>query len=187
MAALAWGVVLFGTVAASGVLSGAGLALRLRGRWTTTAPILLGFASGTLLGAARLGLVPEATAILSLTWVMRLVLLAILVFFVLEKWVLRRHCYDPTCPVHIVAGYLILIGDSIHNAVDGLMLGATFAADTSLGVTAGIAILAHEVPQEVGDFVPDLHRRTGRMAVVRQVVPLLGGLLVIGLVGTLET
>lgn len=142
----------FGTLIVSGVLIGAGVVLQLRQRWATVIPGLLAFASGTLLGAACLGLIPEAISTLSLNWVMRLVLAAIVAFFVLEKWVLWRHCHDPECSIHAAAGYLILIGDGIHNAVDGLVLGAAFAVDPLLGVTVGVAILAHEIPQEVGDF-----------------------------------
>jgi zinc and cadmium transporter len=236
---------LFGAIAVSAVLIGSGIVLRLQRISTTVIPALLAFASGTLLGAACFGLIPEAATTLSLDWVMRMVLVAIVGFFLLEKWVLFRHCHGPSCPVHAVAGYLILIGDGIHNAVDGLMLGATFAADPHLGVSVGIAILAHEVPQEVGDFalltdgglsprralaynllsaatvfpgvivgyalvelvesavgvalaiaaggffyvaladlVPDLHRRE-RAKTLQQLLPLLGGVIVIVLAGML--
>ncbi len=143
---------LFGAIAAFAVIIGAAIVLRLTNLWTGVIPALLAFASGTLLGAAFLGLIPEAAKSLALRSVTSLVLVGVILFFLLEKWVLWRHCHDPDCPVHEVAGYLILIGDGIHNAVDGVMIGATFVADQGLGISVGIAVLAHEIPQEVGDF-----------------------------------
>jgi zinc and cadmium transporter len=134
------------------VVIGAAIVIRVTNLWTSVIPTLLGFASGTLLGAAFLGLIPEAAAWLDLRQVTTLVLVAVILFFLLEKWVLWRHCHDPNCPVHSTAGYLVLIGDGVHNAGDGVMLGAAFVADPALGVSVGIAVLAHEIPQEVGDF-----------------------------------
>jgi zinc and cadmium transporter len=66
--------------------------------------------------------------------------------------VLWRHCHDGGCSIPTSAGYLLLVGDALHNAVDGLALGAAFLADPWLGLAVGLAVLAHEVPQEVGDF-----------------------------------
>lgn len=144
---------LFGLIGASGVIIGALLVLRLTQVHRHVIPVLLGFAAGTLLGAAFLALIPEAASVMPLRSASALALLGVIAFFLLEKSVLWRHCHDPECEQHKVAGYLILVGDGIHNAVDGLVLGAAFVADTALGVTVGIAVLAHEVPQEVGDFV----------------------------------
>ena len=83
---------------------------------------------------------------------MALALLGVLLFFLLEKTLLWRHCHHPVCPAYTAAGYLLLIGDGLHNLVDGLIIGTAFVADPRLGVMTGIAVLAHEVPQEVGDF-----------------------------------
>jgi zinc and cadmium transporter len=100
-------------------------------------PVLLSFAAGTLLSAAFLGLIPEAAEERSSSSVGALALVAIVTFFVLEKWVLWRHCHDQERRIHTAAGYLILVGDGIHNVVDGLVLGAAFVADPWLGATVG--------------------------------------------------
>ena len=142
----------FGALGVLGVLVGAGLVPRLRRAWPAVVPALLAFAVGTLLGAAFLGLLPEATEGIGPRSAMALALLGVLLFFFLEKTLLWRHCHDPACPTHAAAGYLILVGDGLHNLVDGLVIGAAFVVDLRLGVMTGVAVLAHEVPQEVGDF-----------------------------------
>jgi zinc and cadmium transporter len=80
------------------------------------------------------------------------VLAGMVLFFVLEKLVLWRHCHDDECEVHGRAGPLILIGDGVHNFVDGVVIAAAFLASIQLGIVASLAVIAHEVPQEVGDF-----------------------------------
>jgi zinc and cadmium transporter len=151
MTTLALGLV-FGALGASGVLVGAGLVLRLRQTWPGIVPALIAFAAGTLLGAAFLGLLPEATEGIGPQSAMPLALLGVLLFFFLEKTLLWRHCHDPNCAGHPTAGYLLLLGDGLHNFVDGLIIGAAFVVDLRLGVITGVAVLAHEIPQEVGDF-----------------------------------
>jgi zinc and cadmium transporter len=143
---------LFGAIAASGVMFGAAIVLRMRESWPNTVTALLAFAAVTLLGAAFLGLLPEATEEIQTESALALALMGILLFFLLEKSVLWRHCHDPECPIHATAGYLILIGDGVHNAVDGVIIGTAFVTDTNLGIMTGLAVLAHELPQEVGDF-----------------------------------
>lgn len=140
-----------GLAAVLGVLLGAAIVDLLARR--TILPPLLAFAAGTLLGTALLGLLPEAAERLPVATVARFMLLAVIGFFLLEKVFRRWHSHDLEPHGRTVAGYLILAGDSLHNAVDGLLLGATFAADPWLGLMLGVAVLAHEVPQEVGDFV----------------------------------
>jgi len=73
-------------------------------------------------------------------------------FFLLEKLVIWRHCHNMECPVHGAAGPMILIGDALHNATDGLVIAASFLSSIPIGIAAGISIIAHEIPQEVGDF-----------------------------------
>jgi zinc and cadmium transporter len=73
-------------------------------------------------------------------------------FFVLEKLVLWRHCHDSDCEVHSRAGPLILVGDAFHNFVDGVVIAAAFLTSIPLGIATALAVIAHEVPQEVGDF-----------------------------------
>lgn len=80
------------------------------------------------------------------------VLAGMVLFFVLEKLVLWRHCHAAECEVHGAAGPLILIGDAFHNFVDGFVIAAAFLTSFPLGVAAALAVIAHEVPQEVGDF-----------------------------------
>jgi len=84
----------------------------------------------------------------------------ILSFFVLEKFVLWRHCHDDPCEAHspdhdardAASAWLILAGDSLHNLIDGVLIAAAMLTDTSLGVVTALAVVAHEVPQEVGDL-----------------------------------
>ncbi|WP_018412132.1 ZIP family metal transporter [Methyloversatilis thermotolerans] len=80
------------------------------------------------------------------------VLAGIVLFFALEKAVLWRHCHDATCPTHGATGPLILIGDAFHNFVDSVVIAAAFDVSPDVGVATAIAVIAHELPQEVGDF-----------------------------------
>jgi zinc and cadmium transporter len=128
---------------------------------------MVSFAIGALLGAAFLGILPHALeGPESGHAVMATVLGGLLVFFLLEKMVLWRHCHTDECEEHApdaehgrasAAGYLILIGDGIHNLVDGVLIAAAFLADIHLGVITSLAVVAHEIPQELGDFAILLH------------------------------
>jgi zinc and cadmium transporter len=109
-------------------------------------------ATGTLLGTAFLGLLPESLELAKPIAVSTTVLAGILVFFLLEKFVISRHCHAEVCEVHGQAGPLILIGDALHNFVDGFVIAAAFLTSFPLGVAAALAVFAHEIPQEVGDF-----------------------------------
>jgi zinc and cadmium transporter len=80
------------------------------------------------------------------------VLAGIVIFFILEKLIIWRHCHDAECEVHGAAGPLILIGDAFHNFVDGFVIAAAFLTSVPLGIAASLAVIAHEIPQEVGDF-----------------------------------
>jgi zinc and cadmium transporter len=80
------------------------------------------------------------------------VLLGIILFFVLEKLVVWRHCHKPGCNVHTAAGPLIIIGDGLHNFIDGIVIAGAFLVSIPAGITVSIAVIAHEVPQEIGDF-----------------------------------
>jgi zinc and cadmium transporter len=146
-------------------------------------PHLISFAIGSLLGASFLGLIPHALEheyavdphTIGLT-----LLIGLLSFFLLEKMVLWRHCHSDHCEGHLpepeghnhshshghrnnqdgnnkAAGTLILIGDTFHNFVDGILIAAAFMTDIHLGIVTSLAIAAHEIPQEVGDFVILLH------------------------------
>jgi zinc and cadmium transporter len=115
-------------------------------------PHLVSYAVGTLLGAAFLGLLPRALESASGGVVMGTTLVGFLLFFILEKWVLWRHCHERECAVHSSAGMLILIGDAFHNFFDGFAIAAAFLTSFPLGISTALAVIAHEVPQEVGDF-----------------------------------
>jgi len=118
----------------------------------TIVPCLISYATGTLLGAAFLGLLPHAMSQAQPAPVLTIVLAGIIGFFVLEKIVVWRHCHDAECEAHGRAGPLVLVGDAFHNFVDGVAIAAAFIASFPVGIATGLAILAHELPQEVGDF-----------------------------------
>ena len=150
---------------AGGTLSAAlaAFSLALRASWV---PMLVSYAIGALLGAAFLGVIPEAFAKGPPQQAAVAILGGIFGFFVLEKLLLWRHCHTENCEVHDPhrsahdhgrSGLLIIVGDTVHNFVDGLLIAAAFLQSTELGVLAAIAIVAHEIPQEVGDFLILLH------------------------------
>jgi zinc and cadmium transporter len=155
---------------AGGTLS-AGLAavsLMVRASWV---PMLVSFAIGALLGAAFLEVIPRAFELGDAHQAASAILGGIFVFFVMEKLLLWRHCHTENCEVHDPhapaapagagdrgrAGLLIVVGDTVHNFVDGLLIAAAFMQSTELGIIAAAAIVAHEIPQEVGDFLILLH------------------------------
>lgn len=115
-------------------------------------PPLLSFATGTLLGAAFLEMIPKALSQADAGDISRATLAGIIGFFALEKLVLWRHCHAGDCQVHGRKGTLILVGDAFHNFVDGAVIAAAFLTSIPLGVTVTLAVIAHEVPQEIGDF-----------------------------------
>jgi zinc and cadmium transporter len=117
----------------------------------TVVPWLISYAVGTLLGIALLGLLPQALAELPPRAVLFTLLAGILTFFVLEKFVLWRHCHTDDCEAHGAAS-LVLIGDAFHNFIDGAIVAGAVLTSVPLGVSTAIAVAAHEIPQEVGDF-----------------------------------
>lgn len=111
--------------------------------------MLVSFASGSLLGGAFLHLIPEALSPYDES-VFIVILVGIFVFFLLEKS-LWKHCHEKECPVHPFA-YLNLFGDGLHNFIDGLTIAASFLVSIPLGTATTLAVISHEVPQEIGDF-----------------------------------
>lgn len=126
-------------------------------------PWLISYATGTLLGAAFLGMIPAGLNYAPALTITATVLAGIILFFLLEKLVLWRHCHDSDCEVHSRAGSLILIGDAFHNFVDGVVIAAAFITSIPLGIASALAVVAHEVPQEIGDFAILLDSGYGRM------------------------
>lgn len=128
--------------------------------------MLISYAIGALLGAAFLEILPHALEHGAPHRMAGTVLFGILAFFVLEKLVLWRHCHHDHCEAHDAdtpthdhgrSGLLILIGDTFHNFVDGILIAAAFLESTQLGLVTALAIIAHEIPQEVGDYLILLH------------------------------
>lgn len=143
-------LIVFATLA-GGILSMAVAALFALGvphRWL---PRLTGFSTGVLLAAALLDLLPEASAELETQALFAVVLAGLLGFFALERIAIWRH--DHHLDGGTVAGRLILLGDAFHNFVDGVLLAAAFLTSPPVGLAATLAVIAHEIPQEAGDFL----------------------------------
>jgi len=164
MPTLAW---ISGAAVTGSVISVAIAALFALSAPASWVPALVSFAIGALLGAVFLEILPHAIgAAASLQAIFATVLGGILGFFVLEKLVLWRHCHVEDCEAHDHhaepndhgrSGLMIIIGDAFHNFVDGILIAAAFLQSTELGVVTAAAIIAHEIPQEIGDFVILLH------------------------------
>jgi len=161
MSALSWIVI---ASVAGGVLSAlaAALALFLRAAWIST---LVSFAIGALLGAAFLEVIPHAFEHGEPHTVAGSILVGILAFFLMEKLLLWRHSHDHEAEAlarahahdHGRSGAIIVVGDTVHNFLDGILIAAAFLQSTQLGIVTALAIVAHEIPQEVGDFLILLH------------------------------
>jgi len=113
--------------------------------------VLIGFASGNLLGGAFLHLLPEAAEKDTSIVPFYFVIVGIVFFFALEKFLYWRHCHEEECPVHLFV-YLNLIGDGIHNFIDGMIIAVAYMLSFAGGLAATLAVIFHEIPQEIGDF-----------------------------------
>ncbi len=116
--------------------------------------ILISFAAGALIGDAFIHLIPESVEEISNIRVFSvLVISGILLFFILEKFLCWRHCHIPTSEKHPhPLAFINIIGDGLHNFMDGLIIGASYSVNTMIGLTTTIAVILHEIPQEIGDF-----------------------------------
>ncbi len=136
-------------------IAGIYLLLSLVPGFTRFSLVLVGIAVGSLLGDAFIHLLPEANRTLSPDLVSILVIVGILVFFVLEKIIRWRHCHSPDCAEHSDSNATVtvsVVGDFFHNFIDGILITSTFYVSFSLGLITAIAVLIHEIPQEIGDF-----------------------------------
>jgi len=199
MSVLSWIILMSLAGGALSVLAAAIFAFTAKAHWV---PMLISYAIGALLGASFLEVLPHAIeASGDAATSAATILGGILIFFVLEKLVLWRHCHFESCeghePVHIHAhghghghadndhgrsGLLILVGDTFHNFVDGVLIAAAFMQDVRLGIVTALAMIAHEIPQEVGDFLILLHSGYSRARalafnLLSSLATLLGGLL----------
>ena len=214
-----------------GVLSVSLAALFALNVRTTWVPMLVSYAIGAMLGAVFLEILPHAFSLAgSVDAVSATLLLGLLLFFVLEKLVIWRHCHGAHCEVHAMhteencpvthsehatqdtgfkykaivtqqpsilvggghthlhahdggrSGLMIMIGDTFHNFIDGILIAAAFTADIKLGLVTALAIIAHEIPQEVGDFLILLHSGYSKKQalifnLVSSVATMVGGLI----------
>lgn len=136
-------------------------------RWSK---FLVSFAAGTLLGAAFFDLLHEAveefpdSVTFTFTWVM----VGFLLFFLIEKFLLwhhHNHDSEHHHPEQGVLAPLVIFGDALHNLIDGLVIGAAYIVNPAIGATTAVAVLAHELPQEIGDFSILLHSGMARRKV----------------------
>lgn len=114
---------------------------------------LVALSSGALLGGAFLHLMPEGTEELGSKVFFTCVLAAIIFYLLVEKILHWRHCHKGGgCETHRSMGYMNLIGDAVHNFIDGLVIAGAFVVDIRLGLITAVAMALHEIPQEIGDF-----------------------------------
>ena len=120
---------------------------------------LVSFAVGALLGDAFIHLLPQAFKSLNSTIVSFLIIGGMLLFFVLEKVLRWHHCHEINCHENNSKHLIVLntVGDTVHNSIDGMMIAASFMVDFKLGLITSLAVLLHEIPQEVGDFAILIH------------------------------
>lgn len=155
---------IIGASLAGGVVSlllAAAAAYSLLSTWV---PRMVSYSAGILLGVAFLSLLPEAFEKSADPGILfGIVLAGLLGFFLLEKAALWRHGHEHgDHEARQPSGMLILVGDAFHNFVDGVLLAAAFITDTRLGIATTLAVMAHEIPQEVGDFMVLLKAGYGR-------------------------
>lgn len=170
MSTLAW---ILAATLAGGLLSVLAAAAVTLAAGAGSVSVLISYAIGALLGAVFLEILPHALEHAGDTHRMAAtILVGILIFFVLEKLVLWRHCHHDHCEAHDAhppahdhgrSGLLILVGDTFHNFVDGILIAAAFLENTQLGIVTALAIIAHEIPQEVGDYLILLHSGYSRL------------------------
>ena len=122
-------------------------------RLTKMLLFMVSFAAGALLGDSFLHLLPESVEEGMKLEVSVFILIGVFVFFILEKIIMWRHCHIPTSEDHPhPVGIMNLIGDGFHNILDGMIIGGSYLVSIPLGISTTLAVILHEIPQEIGDF-----------------------------------
>ena len=143
--------------------------------------VLVGFSAGALLSGAFFHLLAEAIEETDSTLVFAIMFLGFALFFLIERFLHWHHCHQGVCDTHPVT-YLILIGDGIHNFIDGLIIAASFLIGVEFGIITTIMIIGHEVPQEIGDFAVLIYGGFSRAKAlffnfISQATAILGGII----------
>ena len=113
--------------------------------------LLIGFSAGALIGSAFLHILPEALEKSNSTTVFYYLILGIVLFFLMERYLHWRHCHDKDCHIHAFT-YLNLFGEAAHNFIDGIAIAASFMVSIHLGFATTLAIILHEIPKELGNL-----------------------------------
>lgn len=120
---------------------------------------LVSFSTGAIFGSVFLHLLPEiAHAAEENESLFSYILVGILLSFVVEKFIHWRHCHNVDCHDHVhPVGTLVLVGDAVHNVIDGILIATAYLVSIPVGIAATIAVLLHEIPQEFGNFAVLVH------------------------------
>ncbi len=152
---LPW-IVLFSAVASIGSILAASATLSIpEAKRTKFIPLLVAYATGALLASATVGLIPEAlesNPVIEPKSLFLTFLIGIIAFFLLEKVIIWHHCHEEACEERKKLGSLILVGDGVHNTVDGILIAASFLSSIGLGIVVSMSAIIHEIAQEIGDF-----------------------------------
>ncbi len=141
---------------------------------------LVALSAGALLSGAFFHLIAESLETLTSTAVFTCVIIGFVLFFLMERFLYWRHCHKGKCDVHPVS-YLILVGDGVHNLIDGIIIGISFIVSIPFGIITTLLIIAHEIPQELGDFGVLVYSGFGKVKAlftnfIAQLSCILGGL-----------
>lgn len=157
--------------------------LGIKEKWLiATTHYFVALSAGTMMGTAYLHLIPELTESLPIEQILTVILIAFGTFFVFEKIIRWRHSHNDLETKQSV-GYMNLLGDGIHNFIDGVLLASTFAIDPKLGIMAAVSVALHEIPQEIGDFGVLVHSGWSKWKAIKANVLISLTMLIGGIVG----